>query len=45
MDKCVDDIMKEKNISPEKDTRYAVFMVIFLFMRPHPANFRDHTQF
>ncbi|KAF6306136.1 ELMO domain containing 2 [Rhinolophus ferrumequinum] len=44
VDKCVEHIMKEKNINPEKDVRYAVFPAFSFVLHPHPVNCRDHTQ-
>lgn len=44
VDQCVEHIMKEKNINPEKDVRYAVFPAFSFVLHPHSVNCSDHTQ-
>ena len=39
MDRCVEDIMKEKNINPEKDDRF-VFTVFSFIMCLHPVRLK-----
>lgn len=44
VDKCVEDVMKEKNINPEKDARYAVFTVFSFIIHLYGEVWRSHAQ-
>lgn len=43
VDKCVEDIMKEKKINSEKDARYALFTVFSFIVHFYCEVWRSHT--